>query len=301
MKKIEYKLHYENIKELKTEGVYLLRNLDNNKLKIGITNNTKRRLHQIEKSFNFCGSIPKLNFECFIEYKHNLDLEQFLHKELKDYNYQNEWFSIDNINLVLNKIENFQYKETTEEDKKFKQAKPKKSRIVTEDYKYYRYKFNTIYDGEQIDCLVYFKRKLNSSGVAGVIGKVANSMGYSWDCFMLKDWELKELNKIGINELNNLFKQYNTDTIVKTSGKYMRLDVYLGNLLRTIKIKNLIKNKDVIINTINNMINSNSNNMNIDCIKSDINNIEENCIKIQQYLNHSIEPHNRKNYKPFHI
>jgi hypothetical protein len=100
----DYKLHYNDFELLNMNGVYLLRNLDNNKLKIGITNNLMRRLNEIEKSFQFCGIIPKLNIECFIEYNNNEILEQYLHKELQEFNYQNEWFSKDNINIVLDRI-----------------------------------------------------------------------------------------------------------------------------------------------------------------------------------------------------
>jgi hypothetical protein len=111
MKKEEYKLHYENFELLKTEGVYLIRNLDNYKLKIGITNDIIRRLHEIKKSFQFCGTTPKLDIECFIEYKYNLELEQFLHKQFQEFNYQNEWFSIGNIDTILDKLQDFKRKE----------------------------------------------------------------------------------------------------------------------------------------------------------------------------------------------
>lgn len=49
--------------------------------------------------------------ECFIEYGYSLELEIFLHRELEDYNYQNEWFNIYNINVVLNKLNIFEYQE----------------------------------------------------------------------------------------------------------------------------------------------------------------------------------------------
>jgi predicted GIY-YIG superfamily endonuclease len=78
MKETEYKIHYKNFDRLKDIlGVYLIRNLDNNTLKIGITDNLPKRYKQIIKTFNFCGSTPKLKIECYIEYKNNLQLEQF--------------------------------------------------------------------------------------------------------------------------------------------------------------------------------------------------------------------------------
>jgi hypothetical protein len=108
MKEIEYKLHYDNFDTInRIEGVYLLRNLDNNKLKIGSSINLNDRIKVIESNFRFCGIEPHLKIECFIEFKHNLELEKFLHKYLKQYNYMNEWFSIDNIDIVLKEIKFF--------------------------------------------------------------------------------------------------------------------------------------------------------------------------------------------------
>lgn len=117
MKETEYKLHYGGYDDLKTKGVYLIRNEDNNKLKIGITANLPRRLKEIKKSFQFCGTIPKLEIEGYIEYEYNLELEQYLHKELKEYNYQNEWFAIDDINIVLEKLKDFEHSESKNEIK----------------------------------------------------------------------------------------------------------------------------------------------------------------------------------------
>jgi hypothetical protein len=103
----EYKLHYENFEDIKTEGAYLIRNLDNNNLKIGITNDLERRLKEIKKSFQFCGIEPHLKVECFIEYKDNINLESYLHSTFKKYNSQNEWFSIYNINDIINELQYF--------------------------------------------------------------------------------------------------------------------------------------------------------------------------------------------------
>lgn len=107
MKETEYKLYCDNLESLELTGVYLLRNLDNKKLKIGSTENLNKRIKDIESNFRFCGIEPHLKAECFIEFKHNLELEKFLHKYLKQYNYMNEWFSIDDINIVLNEIKFF--------------------------------------------------------------------------------------------------------------------------------------------------------------------------------------------------
>jgi hypothetical protein len=105
----DYKLHYDNFDKIKVNGVYLIRNLDNNSLKIGMTDNLKRRLKEIGKSFQFCGVIPKLEVEVFIEYKYNYELEQYLHKEFSNNRIQNEWFDIEDILIVLQKLGEFQY------------------------------------------------------------------------------------------------------------------------------------------------------------------------------------------------
>ena len=103
----EYNIYYSNLDKLDKKGLYCLRNLNNNMLKIGIANNLSRRFKEIQNNFKFCGAIPDLKIECFIEYTNNYKLEQYLHKEFKELNYQNEWFSIENINLVLKKVEEF--------------------------------------------------------------------------------------------------------------------------------------------------------------------------------------------------
>ena len=71
-----YKIHNntEDLENLNLKGVYLIRNLDNNMLKIGIANNLSRRFKEIENSFRFCGVVPNLKIECFIEYEHNYEL-----------------------------------------------------------------------------------------------------------------------------------------------------------------------------------------------------------------------------------
>lgn len=102
-----FKIHYNDLNSIKLSGVYLIRNLYNNTLKIGICSNLNQRFKEIEGNFKFCGIEPNLKIECFIECVDNYNLEQYLHKEFKELNYQNEWFSIEDINLVLKKVEEF--------------------------------------------------------------------------------------------------------------------------------------------------------------------------------------------------
>lgn len=286
----DYKIIYRDFNKVKREGVYLIRNLDTNKLKIGITNDLMRRLHEIEKSFQFCGTIPKLKIECFIEYNYNLELEQFLHKELQEFNYQNEWFSIDNINIVLEKVQYFKRKEKVVKVI----VEPKKISLgKVEDYRYYVYKLKKI----DIDCIVYFKRKLTKMWTTEEIENITTSLGYMWNYFSMAEWEIQELDIHTINIIEQEFLKYNTNTIAYVDNSFMRLDVYLGNILIKRKINELKNNKDVIFNTINKLINIEYDNSNIDHIKETINNIENECVKMQEYLNESIEKHHRKNFK----
>jgi hypothetical protein len=102
-----YKIYYDNLENLTLKGIYLIRNQYNNALKIGICSDLNRRFNEIKGSFKFCGLEPDLRIECFIETNNNYIIEQYLHKEFADVNYQNEWFSINDINIVLNKIKEY--------------------------------------------------------------------------------------------------------------------------------------------------------------------------------------------------
>ena len=298
MKEIEYKIHYDNLDKLKIEGVYLIRNLENNKLKIGKTNDLTRRLSDIKSSFKFCGTPPNLKVECFIEYTHSIELEQFLHKELKEYNHQNEWFSIDDINLILNKIVKFQHKEPIKYSpvphiNKVKNE-VKVSKYALDYNKYYKYEFKNY----KIDCIVYLKRNRTTYGILEDIGKIASSVGYLWGSYYINEYYLEEVY-INLDKLDCMFKKFNTDSLALVDGKLMRLDVYLGNIIRNKKIESLIKNKDSIEKIINDMTTSEYDCNNIDIIKSDIEDIENKCIQIQEYLNEGIEQHHRNNYKMY--
>jgi predicted GIY-YIG superfamily endonuclease len=289
----DYKIHYDKLEELKVNGVYLIRNLDNKKLKIGITNDMSRRLHEIEKSFQFCGTIPKLNIECFIEYEHNLELEQYLHKEFKKFNHQNEWFSIDSVQIVLDKIIFFEYKE--KQPLKKNVIKKKGNSLLTDNYRYYKYNLKN----RLVDCIVFLKRKRKASGMFEEIDRVAKSVGYMWNWHFICEEDLEELKSKEIKALDKLFLYYKTDTIAKVEDNYMRLDTYLGNVLRDKKINILTMNRENIIKILDELINCNYNTTDIETIKSDIIKIEEQCYRMQEYINESIETHRMKNYKQF--
>lgn len=102
-----YKIHSEDLENIELKGVYLIRNLDNKMLKIGVANNLKSRINEIRSNFKFCGIIPNIKIECFIEINNNYKLESHLHSKLKEFNHQNEWFNIDDINIVLEKLNGY--------------------------------------------------------------------------------------------------------------------------------------------------------------------------------------------------
>src|SRR5574344_617899 len=104
---MKYKIYKNNFKECKEKGVYLIRNLDNGLLKIGKAKNLNRRFKEIKSSFKFCGNIPNLSIESFIEYNNNSELERYLHNTFEHNRIQNEWFDIENYQIVLNTIDSF--------------------------------------------------------------------------------------------------------------------------------------------------------------------------------------------------
>ena len=91
----------ENFLMSTSKGVYLIRNKQNGLLKIGRTNNIERRYGEIIKNFEFCGmSASNIILEKFIECSEEVRLERELHKELENYNVQNEWFDIKDYDIV---------------------------------------------------------------------------------------------------------------------------------------------------------------------------------------------------------
>lgn len=104
---MEYKIYKEDFDRCENKGVYLIRNLDNGLLKIGMARNINKRFKEIENSFKFCGAIPNLKLEYFIEYKNNAQLEGYFHKVFNCNRVQNEWFNISDSNTVLNSIDGF--------------------------------------------------------------------------------------------------------------------------------------------------------------------------------------------------
>ena len=112
------KIYYDNLEDLELKGVYLIRNLDNKLLKIGICKNLKRRFKEIQNSFNFVGYNSNLKIECFIECDNNLEIEKRLHDKFKDCNYKNEWFNIKDITPLLDEINKYNIKKSNNKNTK---------------------------------------------------------------------------------------------------------------------------------------------------------------------------------------
>ena len=93
----------EGLETKRLSGLYLIRNLNTNALKIGITNNLQGRFEGLIATFKHVGINPRLKVECFLECETDIysKLERILHKKFEKHNIQNEWFDIENIDNIL--------------------------------------------------------------------------------------------------------------------------------------------------------------------------------------------------------
>lgn len=114
---MKYKIHTENLEESKLKGVYLIRNLENKLLKIGVCSNLSNRFKQIKSTFRHCGNIPELKIECLIECNENFELEKYFHNKFKEFRVINEWFNINSINQIIKSMNNFVLKSDNEQSK----------------------------------------------------------------------------------------------------------------------------------------------------------------------------------------
>lgn len=249
---MEYIIHTnkEELKNLEKKGVYLIRNKRNNMLKIGVASNLKRRFSEIISQFKFCGSKDQLEIECFVEYENNYCLESYLHKEFKDYNYQNEWFDIKNINIVLDKVKEFNYDnhiKLIEENDINKNTELKHDKIRYEnkltvnikDVESVKYKEYKIY--EQIyPSKIYGNIVIRSKYVLGKdIEKDINSkyfypyrrnytINYKEPIYDIEnDLYEEDDNNIRMvkseeeyNKLNSIFEEFNTNIIIEKDDNY---------------------------------------------------------------------------------
>ena len=99
-------IKFSNFDNTTGEGIYLIRNKNNNLLKIGLTNDINRRIKDIKSNFKFFGEKPNLELECFIECDNNFEVEKYLHKRFDKYRYTNEWFDIKYISDIISSLIN---------------------------------------------------------------------------------------------------------------------------------------------------------------------------------------------------
>jgi hypothetical protein len=282
----DYKLYYGNFEKIKGKGVYLIRNLDNNNLKIGLTNDLKRRLHEIEKSFQFCGSIPNLKIECFIKYQNNESLEQFLHNELQEFNYQNEWFSIENINIILDRLNDFNYSDVKINNKNnsSKERKGHKKKFK-KDY-YYKYKFGTMY--------IYIKTKQKTYDTFCDINQMYSEIMDNINKLYVEEDDFGEIiNPKSFKPSYDIliaFNDYNTNIIIEYAPmEYISLESYLLSEHKKYMDSKFLKEKENIIKKLNSYsFKTNS-----------IEDLEKLCIDIQKDLNEYIRYKNLQNYKKY--
>jgi hypothetical protein len=81
------------------DTLYVLNISGTNIYKIGITQNYKRRIHDIRSVIPFSVDVVLLK-KCLLPF----ELEQSIHEYYKDYHIKNEWFKINNVKELLDKI-----------------------------------------------------------------------------------------------------------------------------------------------------------------------------------------------------
>lgn len=109
-------IDYNDIVNKEIKGVYIIKNLENNLIKIGRANNLKKRFKGILTTFRFCAKDDKLILVAFIEHDNNIELESYLHKQFKDYRVMGEWFNVDYKEVI---IKSKDFKPSTSERKGF--------------------------------------------------------------------------------------------------------------------------------------------------------------------------------------
>lgn len=211
----------ENLQENNFRGVYLIRNLDNDLLKIGRCNNLARRFKEIVKSFNFCGVEPRLTIECFLEYDYEIDLELYLHEQFDDVREQNEWFKINDIETVLEKLTDFKKKERAKkENKKNKiKIKHKKERYIEEKKEmeeYHYFEFIDVYSKRDKVTRMTWRSKILDIGI--LEKKVSEIMKCNYDIYnitMFYEGDIIEHEIIPDESILNAFEEKNTDCVVE--------------------------------------------------------------------------------------
>ena len=233
----DYKLRTgENIRG-NTKGLYLIKNLDNNMIKIGITSDIKKRFKQLIASFKHCGINPNLRIEYFIEYNHNKELEKWLHDKLKQYNCQNEWFDIPDYNLIFDKIKEFNYED--EVRLKFKEKGYTYYKSIPYNY-YFRTKETELYNVEDE---LYNK-----------LCNIGQCMSELYDVEEYINGNVEKINDINIM---NEFEKLNCDIIICINNKFINYIEYRKKMLKENELKKYKEKTDYIIYLLENSYDKN--------------------------------------------
>jgi hypothetical protein len=204
-----------------------------------------------------------------------------LHDELKEYNYKNEWFDINNINIVLNRLDKFQ---PIENNKTIEPSEDNNEPLEEIYYLYKDYNNNNIY----IKC--YQKNIYAVLIIDDIHHKIYDDFSYYSHSY---DEEITNCNKIILSkDIKQLFDKYDTYALIEIEpNKYISLESYLLEEYKENIIYIFEKVKENTINKLNNIDKNNSTNI--------IEEIEQTCINIQKDLNNCIKYKNRQNYKPY--
>jgi hypothetical protein len=95
-----------NLKKYPNSNIYVLKAINHNYFKIGVSQNIERRLRDVNSS-----SPIEVELLFSKKIRNAYDLERFIHELIKDYHLRNEWFEIDDysvLELVIKKIELWQ-------------------------------------------------------------------------------------------------------------------------------------------------------------------------------------------------
>lgn len=307
IKDIDYKIHYSNFNELKVKGVYLIRNLDNKKLKIGITDNLPRRFKQINNSFSFCGVNTNLKIECYIEYEYNLELERYLHKNFEEFNYKNEWFSIENIEIILNKLDDFtkiipfEFKKQTieikEEVAKSHICSNKENKSLIDKYiKYYHSEYNR--ETEDYNSKVLYI-KTNREWFMSILTDIQKKILDYDDYYSNEICNGVNENRIKKSKLNKevlrLFDNGSKVVIEISKNKYMDFEKYLFKKYKETFLLEYNHIKEDIISELNNPLFRDTEN--IDEMCKDKEYIDDKLLHIQEQINTLINERRRKDFR----
>ena len=139
--KNEYTIIYniEQVKNRKIKGVYFIRNLDNDYVKIGMTKDIFKRYKKIKNDFKFCGINPNLQLEVIIECEDYKEVETWLHIQLKDFKYINEWYEVKNVEKVIKFFKQNYRKENYKKNIKNIKEKPIIKNTYNLELKEYKY------------------------------------------------------------------------------------------------------------------------------------------------------------------